>query len=207
VQPARSPFLLGRSGAAVDRARHHEEQVRQAVDVHEDFRFNGFIAERNDGSFGVPSDGPRYMPRSTGGGSSCQDESAKRRQLGLQQIDPLLESADVVRSHGGFADAFGNFSGRIGESRAQSEEVALDTIQHLHHTLVVVDRRADKPQPRIQLVHIAVRSDARMVLRNARAIEQAGVAIIAGPGVDFHIFIISPDCSGQHTNRVASIPE
>ena len=71
----------------------------------------------------------------------------------------------------------------------------------VRHVLIVVDRRAHEPQPRIQLVHVAVRGDARMALRDARAVEQTGVAIVAGPGVDFHVLIISPDCSGRHTNR------
>src|SRR5205823_2954162 len=45
---------------------------------------------------------------------------------------------------------------------------------------------ARQPDDRVQLIDVAVRVDARMVLRHASAAEQTGVASVARPGIDLH---------------------
>ena len=49
-----------------------------------------------------------------------------------------------------------------------------------------VERRPRESQPRVQLVDVAVGGHARIGLRHARSVEEAGLARIAGLGVDFH---------------------
>ena len=41
-------------------------------------------------------------------------------------------------------------------------------------------------EPRVQLVDVAVGVHARIGLADARAVEEAGLARVAGLGVDFH---------------------
>src|SRR6476619_4827841 len=79
--------------------------------------------------------------------------------------------------------------GWIRQPCAEREQVALNPFEHRPQALVC-DRRPNKSKPGVQLVDIAVGANARVALRDPRTVEQAGVATIAGPGVDFHVLII-----------------
>ena len=46
--------------------------------------------------------------------------------------------------------------------------------------------RTHGAEVRAQLVHVPIRSNARVRLGDAGAVEQAGLTAVAGPGVDFH---------------------
>ena len=78
---------------------------------------------------------------------------------------------------------------RIGQARSQRKQVALNLLDHAGE-LRIRERCARQSQPRIQFVDVAVGRDTRIRLRHPGAIEQAGLALIAGPGVDFHDLII-----------------
>ena len=93
-----------------------------------------------------------------------------------------IRSGESVRSLQGLRDL-----GRLGrrEVPAEGEEVALD---RLEQRVGQVGGRggAREADCRVQLVHVAVRGDARVVLRHPAATEKAGGAGIAGAGVDGH---------------------
>ena len=86
-------------------------------------------------------------------------------------------------------DALRDLVRRIGQPRAEREQIALQ--RHAH--LVEIRRQAGGPrhaEARLQLVDVAVGDDARIGLADARAVEQAGVARVAGLRVDLHGRII-----------------
>ena len=72
-----------------------------------------------------------------------------------------------------------------GEVAADGEQVPL---HRLEQRVEQLDRRggARHADGRVELVHVAVGGDARVVLRDAAAAEEAGLAVVAGPGVDLH---------------------
>ena len=97
----------------------------------------------------------------------------------------MFEPGDVVATDRGLDDAIADAVGGIGEPRAEREQVALNLLEHRLH-VGIHTRGADAAEPRVELVDVAVGVDARIRLDHARAVEQAGLAAIAGPGVDFH---------------------
>ena len=72
-----------------------------------------------------------------------------------------------------------------GEQRADGEQVALHGDEHLVDARHQLDG-ARHPEDGVQLVDVTVRLDARVVLGDAPAAEEPGVAGVAGLGVDLH---------------------
>ena len=100
----------------------------------------------------------------------------------------MTRSNSVTRSAErlAFSSAFGHLLGvGRGEMPADGEEVALDRLEQgvleCHRC-----RGADEADDGVELVNVAVGGDADVVLGDAAAAEEAGVAGVAGPGVDLH---------------------
>ena len=88
-----------------------------------------------------------------------------------------------------FSTRFAILCDGIGQPRAEREQVALQ--RHAH--LVEILRQAGgahHAEARLQLVDVAVGDHARIGLADPRAVEQAGVARVAGLRVDLHGRII-----------------
>ena len=70
----------------------------------------------------------------------------KRRSGGSSRrsVDPALEPRDVLRRDRGFRDASGDAVRRIGEPRAEREQVALDLLE-LRRDVAVGQVRATSP--------------------------------------------------------------
>jgi A/G-specific adenine glycosylase len=111
--------------------------------------------------------------------------------LRLELVDPSFEADDLVTGDIDLGHALGNLVRRVGEPCAQREEVALNLFHHAGDLrLPGIERRAGETEPRIQLVDLAVRGDARVRLRHPGPVEQCGLASVACPGVNFHVLII-----------------
>ena len=61
-------------------------------------------------------------------------------------------------------DARGELVGRIGQLRAEREQIALDVRRAPSSSVRIEPRRAGEAEPGVQLVDLAVRVDARIVL-------------------------------------------
>ena len=109
----------------IDDAGEDEEQIGQPVDVAQQHRIDRRI-ERHHAALGAPADRARDVERGAGRRAAGEDEAAQRRQLGLEPIDQLLEPDDVVVADDRFGDARRELVGRIGELRAEREQIALD---------------------------------------------------------------------------------
>ena len=111
---------------------------------------------------GAAADGARDVQRRTQRRTAGEDEAAERREFLLELVDQLLEPDHIVIGDHGFRHSRRQLVGRIGELGAECKEVALNLLQGF------VQRRvewgcADQPEPRVQLVDLAVRVDARVV--------------------------------------------
>src|SRR5688572_9697863 len=89
------PLHFGLAGSMIDDTRHHEQQIGQTVYVPEHLRFDLIGAERHNRSLGAPADGPRKVQQRARAIAAREDETAQRRQLRLESIDPLFEPLDI----------------------------------------------------------------------------------------------------------------
>jgi A/G-specific adenine glycosylase len=125
------------------------------------------------------------MQRSPGRTATGEDETAKRRQLGLESIDQRLQSRDIGVADRRLGDPVCYLVRGVGELCAQREQVTLDATELLIE-LGVVERRPRETEPGVQLVDLAVRVDAGVILSDPGAVEERRLASIAGARVDFH---------------------
>ena len=169
-----------------------EEKIRESVDVDEQLPFD--ITERHHRALGAPADGSGDVQGGAGRRAAWQNEAAQRRKLQLQRVDPALEALDVVGRNRRLGDPPGNLAGRIGKAGSERKEIALQLFQDRSEWQrpagFFSQCRAREAEPRIQLVDVTVGRDPRIGLRDPRAVEQAGLASVTGPGVDFHRTII-----------------
>ncbi len=89
----------------------------------------------------------------------------------------------VVDDHLG--DARRDAMGGVGESSAERKQIALQRVCDLAQ-LGIEPGRGGEADRRLKLVDLAVGDNARVGFRNARAVEQAGLAGVACFCVDFH---------------------
>ncbi len=80
-RPRRSPHRLGHTGAMVDGARHHEQQVGQPIEVDDDDRVDGAelpsaLPRADDAALGAAADGARQVQQRAGRRAAWQDEAA-----------------------------------------------------------------------------------------------------------------------------------
>ena len=166
-------------------AGHHEQQVGEAIEVHEHDRLHRVAGQGEHGTFGTAADGPRQMQGGAAGGTPRQDEVSQGREPGLQCVDPALEPGDALFVDDDLAHARCDLVRRIGEPRPEREEIALQRGQDVIQ-LPVSNVRRRETNDRLELVDLTVRRDARVRLPHARPVEQARFALVAGFCVDFH---------------------
>ena len=170
--------------------RHREQQIGQAIEVDDHHRLDGILAEQQHRALGAAADGARQVQRRAG--RAAPSDRMKCRSGGIsvssRSIQPSSRATLVVVDDD-LLDALRDLVRRIGQPRAEREQIALQ--RHAH--LVEIRRQAGgarHAEARLQLVDVAVGDDARIGLADARAVEQAGVARIAGLRVDLHGRII-----------------
>ena len=109
----------------------------------------------------------------------------QRRDLGIEHVDPPFQPRHAEVVDDDLLDALRDLVRGIGQARAEREQVALQREAHL----VEIGRQrggAGHADAGLQLVDVAIRHHARIGLGHAGAVEQAGLARIAGLGVDLH---------------------
>jgi hypothetical protein len=105
-------------------------------------------------------------------------------QILVHPVDLALEPLDLAR-----LDAQRAFDPvRRGEVRAEIEQFVLDPAEH-RPGLAILHREQSRADRAIGLVHVADRGEARIGLRNSRAVDETGLPGIAGAGVD----LVEPD--------------
>ena len=168
----------------IDSPRHDEEQIREAVQVTEKHGI-GRGRERHDPALRPAAHGARHVKRGAGRRPTGYNEVLQRRQLRLESVDHALQPCHVVVVERGLDDATGDFVGWIRELSAKREQIALNA-DNFGGQLLVDARRAREPEPRVELIDLAVGVHASIVLLHAGAIEQRCFASVARAGVDFH---------------------
>src|ERR1019366_8743970 len=196
--------------APVRHAGEHEEQVREPVEI-DDHNLRHRILllvtlQPDDRTLCAPAHRARDVERGRLGGAAGQNERLERFALQLTVVSGLLELPDACAGDPCLLELLLVLFGmRCGQERADRQEIALDGsedfIDARHHFDAACD--AD---PGVELVHVAIRFDADVVLGHATAAEEAGAAVVAGLGVDLrghgwnlHVFC---DLSRQKQCRI-----
>ena len=130
----------------------------------------------------VPSDVKRRgFLRSTG-----KDERFQRLELAVARVDRALKLSDAIIADASLREMLLHLLLiRSREQSADAEQVSLDWHEHfvyLRHRF----SGASETDKCIELIDIAVRFDARMILRNAAATEESGCAFVAALRVNLH---------------------
>lgn len=170
----------------IDRARQHKQQIRQAVDVCEQARLDGVSAERHNRSLRSSAHGSREVQQCTGAIATGQNETAQGRQLRFELIDPVLQPLNVGVGDRNLRDTFGDLFRGIGQPRANRKEILLKLLDQLGDVTRELALGTHDAEARIQFVDLAVRGDARVRFRDARATKQRSATGIAGARVDLH---------------------
>ena len=137
-----------------------------------------------------------------------QDERLQRLELLFAVVDRLLELGDARVGEARLLELLAVLLGvRRGEQGADGEQVALDRREDLVDARHHLDgaRRADHG---VELVDVAVRLDARVVLLDAAAAEESGAPVVAGLGVDLvcHARKLTPIGNAGHPAREGLVP-
>jgi len=125
------------------------------------------------------------MQRAAGPGAARQDEPAQRRQRGFERVDPTFQPGDVGFAQQRLLDPCGDVMARVGHHGAHGKQVPLELFEHAAN-LGIHAFGTGKPEPGVQLIHLAVGVHAGVGLADASAIEQAGFALVSGLRIDLH---------------------
>ena len=153
-----------------------EEQVRQPVQIPHDVGVHALNScQGHDSPLGSAADGPRQMQSRRGRRSSRQNKAVEWLQGLIQPIDRVLEPFHLRSSHP--ETLTGLLSFRLGYTKIGTdiEKVVLDGaeergLENIGGTCY------DEAKDGIQLVHVADDLDAGMVLGNAGAVAEPGLA-------------------------------
>ncbi len=177
----------------IDGAAEHEQQIREAVYVNQKMLVDLIHAQRHDRPLGPAADGARKVKQRAGTASSWKDEPAKRRQLRLEPIDPVLDASHVGVGDDGLRRSSivhrrsaGNLACRVGKAGADREQIFLKLLEQIDDVSSEVALCADHAEACVQLVDITISGDSRIRLRHTRAAKEAGLPLVARPRVDLH---------------------
>ena len=178
----------------IDGPCQHEQEIGEAIHVADEHGVDWRL-QRDDAALGAAADGPGYVQRRACVRAAGENEPAERRQRVFEAIDQLLEACDVRFGDHRLLDARRQPLSGIGQLGAEREQIALDG-DNLGADGRVERCRTHQPEPRVQLVDLAVGLDARVVLARACAVEERRFTGIAGSRVDFHEQIMAPKRAG-----------
>ena len=175
----------GDAGAMVGGSRHHEQQVRQSVDVRQQLRLERVRRRADHRPLGPPADGPRDVqaPHRAGvpparmnrrsGGSSASSASIQPPSRAMSSARPPPSSpvrrSDATDPPGGAPTA--NRSRWICSSMRADVAAGLGA--------------RDESEPGVQLVDVAIGGDTGSDF-GTRVPSKSAVSPVAGPGVNFH---------------------
>src|SRR5688572_20488847 len=166
------PLRIAAAGGAVEDAAGHEQKVGEPIEV----AARGIAdrlapPERYQRPFRAPAYGARKMGGRGGAAAARKDELLERGELAV----PALQRG-IERIHLRLAQ---NRVPRDAELAAEVEKIVLHLFEHRAHFRrhLLREHQADGA---VQLVDIAERGDASVVLGHALAVSEAGLAGVAG---------------------------
>src|SRR5688500_5888120 len=165
-----------------------EGKIRQAIEVdNHDLRDLHLPLQADHSTLSAPAYGAGDMKCRGFLRSAGQDERLQCFQLAIARIDRMLELRDPIVTDARFGEVLLHlFLIRSSEQSADAEQITLNRNEHF----VYLRHRpggTSEPDECVELIHIAVRLDARMILRNAAATEESGHAFVAGLRVNLHV--------------------
>ena len=180
-----------------DPTREHEEMIREPVEIGQR-QWIERGRDRDRRALGTPDDCPGKMKLGRAARAGRQDEAAQRLQILVHPVDLALEPVDLLgddaQHHLGRREILAG-GGEIG---AEIEQFVLDPAEHRRRfSLDMEQGDADRA---VRLVDVADRGQARIGLRDSRAVDEAGLAGIAGAGVD----LVEPDQRATPYRALAS---
>ena len=110
--------------------REDEQQVRQAVHVDKDVLLHRAGPEADDRTLGPAAYRPGHVERRAGLDASGKNEAAQRWQLRLRAVDPPFQPRHIVGRHRRLGDALRDPVRRIGKTRPEREQIALNLFDH-----------------------------------------------------------------------------
>ena len=116
---------FGDAGAMIRRSRHREQQIRKPIQVDDHDWLDGVLAERQHRALRAPAHGAGQMQRRACRSAVRQDEVPQHRDLGVKAIDPAFEARHAVVVDDDLLDALRDLVRRIGQPRAECEQIAL----------------------------------------------------------------------------------
>ena len=134
---------------------------------------------------------PARMKRRSGGSSA----SSRSISCSSRATSSSPSAAFVTRG--------GDLVAGIGELGAEREQIALNVHELRRRASASSADGAGEAEPGVELVDFAVRVDARVVFRDARAVEERCLAGVAGARVDFHGRRLYEMPSTRHESRSA----
>src|ERR1017187_7158691 len=184
------PQSFGGAGDVAGPTAPDKQGVTQTVQVADGFRRHAFgAAERDHNAFGAAAHGAADMEFGIEAAAAGQDEGAQRRHVLVHEVHFAFELGDFGIGDARLAGM--DVLGDGGENRAEIEEFVLhaqeDGGQQGEARLFngeLVDGGARGSQETVQLVDRAVGCNARVILGNALAAGESGVAAIALAGID-----------------------
>jgi hypothetical protein len=170
----------------IRRTRKHEEQVGEPIDVRQEMRVDILGTQRHDRALGSPANRAREMEQGACVAAAWKNESAKRRQIGFEAIDPAFEPLSIGIADRGLRSAVRNLLGRIGEARTNGKQVVLQTAQQLADIGGQIRLRQGYSKAGVQLIDVAVGRHARVGFLNAGTAKKPRVTAVAGARVNLH---------------------
>ena len=162
---------------ACKHAREHEQQVGEPVQVLERLGCDRRHARKRPGApLRAPADGTREVAGGSRRAAARQDELLERRQPFIERVERLFERKHLCGIDRAVA---GN-----AKLAAEVEELVLHRRQELAHVRRQSRHRKDHADCAVRLVDATIGLDARIVLRYAAAVAEAGRAVIARARID-----------------------
>ena len=168
------------TGRSVGSASEDEQQVGQAVQVHEREGIHGVQTRRRQRlTLGATAGRTRYVQARGNLGPARKYEALELRELGVEPVAVALQRVDLL-----LCDA----QARVllhgdGEIGAKIEELVLNTAEHRAQVVGAVSGQ-NETDNRVQFIDGPVRGDPGVELGDARAVSERRLPRVAPTGVD-----------------------
>ena len=185
---ASSPGDFGGAGIPIGDTRQHEEKIGEPVQIDDYYLRHVFIAaQTDDRAFGPSADCSCDVQGCRFWRPAWKNERAQRLQSALAVVDCPLQFGDPCFGDLGLFQVLRHLLPVWrGQQRSNREEVTLYWNKQLVHPGQGTGGTND-PDRCVELIHVAVGGDARMVLRHAATAKESGVAAVSGTGIDLHV--------------------